>query len=369
MGRPKKNPEPEVEEKDASTQLDDLLSSLDKKYGKGMVQYGAKIKKQHIERWKLESPNISYVLGGGVPKGRIMEIYGPESSGKTTVATFMAAQIQKEGGRVAVIDAEHAFDLDYARTLGLNTEEVIMSQPGSGEESLGIAEDMAKTGIVDFIIIDSVAALTPQAEIEGEMGDQQMGQQARLMGKSLRKISPVCGSTGTSIMFINQLREKIGVVYGNPETTPGGRALKYWSSIRLDVRRIEYLNEGQEIIGIKARVKGAKNKTAPPFRKAEIEIIFGKGIQYEQEYVDHAITYEFIEKSASWFNLYKDGEHLERIQGKEKVVNYLKENPEYFEYLKERVDNAIAGVKEEISYEEGMNNEEKEQETPNNNSD
>lgn len=344
MGRPKKNQTEEVEgNQDVTKQLDSMMSELNKKYGKGMVQYGDSITRQHIDRWPLESPNLSYVLGGGFPKGRICEIYGPESSGKTTIATFIAAQVQKNGGRVAVIDAEHSFDLDYAQTLGLNKSETYLSQPGSGEEALGVTEDMVKTGLIDFIIIDSVAALTPQAEIEGEMGDQQMGQQARLMGKALRKISPLCGRTGTSILFLNQLREKIGVMYGNPETQPGGRALKFWASIRLDVRRSDYLNEGADnIIGVKARIKSAKNKTAPPFRKAEVEIIFGKGLQYEAEYVDHAIKYEFIEKSASWFSLYdSEGTFLEKLQGKERVVDYLKNNESYFSYLREKVNNAI----------------------------
>lgn len=221
MGRPKKNPIEESENnQDVSKQLDGLLSSLDKKYGKGAVQYGQNIAKQHIERWSLESPNISYVLGGGVPKGRILEIYGVESGGKTSIATFMAAQVQKQGGRIAVIDAEHAFDLDYAQTLGLNTSEILLSQPGSGEEALGIAEDIVKSRMFDFVIVDSVSALTPQAEIEGEMGDQQMGQQARLMGKGLRKISPHCGDTGTTLAFINQIRMKIGVIFGcvHPDT-------------------------------------------------------------------------------------------------------------------------------------------------------
>lgn len=202
----------ELDNENSQNQLDDLLKSLDKKYGKGAVQVGKEAKNQHIDRWPLESPNISYVLGGGVPKGRIMEVFGNESGGKTTLATFMAAQIQKQGGKVAVIDAEHSYDLDYARTLGLNTDDVLLSQPGAGEEALGIAEDLVKSGIFSFIIIDSVSALTPQAEIEGEMGDQQMGQQARLMGKGLRKISPLCGDTGTTLLFINQIRMKIGCV-------------------------------------------------------------------------------------------------------------------------------------------------------------
>jgi len=223
MGRPKKEAKEPVEEKEGGSkekELRSLLSDLDKKYGKGVVQYGNNIKKQHIDRWPLESPNLSYVLGGGFPKGRIAEIYGPESSGKTTIATFIAAQIQKNGGTVAIIDAEHGFDLNYAKTIGLDAESVLLSTPDSGEEALGVAEDMVKSGAVDFIIIDSVSALTPQAEIEGEMGDQQMGQQARLMGKGLRKISPICGKTGTSILFINQLREAIGVMFGcvHPDT-------------------------------------------------------------------------------------------------------------------------------------------------------
>ena len=223
MGRPKKNVTEEVDQsgdKNVQKELDSMMSELEKKYGKGAVQYGSQIKRQHIERWTLDSPMLNYVLGGGFPRGRITEIYGPESSGKTTIATFIAAQIQKQGGRVAIIDAEHAFDLDYARTLGMDTDQVWFSQPDSGEQALGVAEDMTKTGLIDFIIVDSVAALTPQAEIEGEMGDQQMGQQARLMGKGLRKISPHCGRTNTSILFINQLREKVGFVMGcvHPDT-------------------------------------------------------------------------------------------------------------------------------------------------------
>lgn len=332
------------EEKDVKKKLDSLISSMDKKYGKGTVFVGADASEnvKNIPRWEIESPAISYVLGGGLPKGRMIELYGPESGGKTSIATFLASQVQKAGDKVAVIDAENAFDLEYAQTLGLNTNEIIFTQPDSGNDALQIAEELTKSELIKLIIIDSVAALTPKEEMEAEMGDQQMGLQARLMSKACRKLSPVMKDNGTTIIFINQIREKIGVMFGNPETTPGGRAIKFFSSIRLDIRKIETINQGQDIIGIKSRLTARKNKTAPPFRKGEIEIIFGQGLQFYKEYVDFAVNYNIIEKGGAWYTLKdKKGNLLEKMQGGTSVAEYLREHEEYYNFIKNSVLSAM----------------------------
>jgi len=350
--RPKK--EQEATTPDVTKELNSLMNSINKAYGDGIVQIGESVMNQKVERWEIDSPNVSYVLGGGIPKGRIIELYGPESSGKTTLATFMAAQIQQRGGKVAVIDAEHGFDMEYAETLGLKKEEVVFSQPSSGEQALNVTQKMAESGLIDFIVIDSVAALTPEAEIAGEMGDQTMGLQARLMGRALRKLIAVCNETKTTLCFINQIRMKIGVLYGNPETTPGGKALKFYSSVRLEIRKVEWIKEKQEVIGVTSRVKGAKNKVAPPFRKAEINIIFGKGLQYEMEYVDHAITYDIVKKGGAWYSVFDEkGEFIDKFQGKDNLVAYLKENDDVFSLIKEQTKKAIAGkVINEVEEEE-----------------
>jgi recombination protein RecA len=327
--------------------LEKTLKELDKKFGKGSVFIGsnAEEKFRSIQRWKVDSPLISYILGGGIPKGRIIELYGPESSGKTTLATYLGKQVQGQGGRVAVIDAENSYDLEYARNVvGLNTDDIIFSQPDSGEQALEIAETLAATGEVDYIIIDSVAALTPLAELEAEMGDQQMGLQARLMSKACRKMRNILNTKDCTIVFINQIRMKIGVMYGNPETTPGGKALKFFTSIRLEVRKVEYITKGKDDpTGIKSRLKSSKNKTAPPFRKGEFVIDFSKGIDPTTEYVDFAVQYNIIEKSGSWYSY--NGDRLG--QGKDNVVNELLENEKLFDEIKDKVNNYLYPKKED----------------------
>lgn len=324
--------------------IDNILKDMRKKFGDGAIFHGSKdtMLEHRIPRWPLDSPSLSYVLGGGVPQGRIIEIYGPEAAGKTTLAIFLAAQIQKSGGQVLYVDFENALDIDYAATLGFDKNAAFFSQPNSGEEGLNIIESMCREGEIDYVLVDSVAAITPQAEIDGEMGDQQMGLQARLMGKALRKIGPLAKENGVTVLFLNQIREKLGTFSYNPETTPGGRALKFWSSIRLDMRRKEYVMDGANYIGILSRVKAIKNKTAPPMRQAEIEIRFGDGVQYHREFVDFGIEKEIIKKAGAWLTLNdEDGNEIQRTQGKAKMVEYLRENAEQFESLKERVYRAM----------------------------
>lgn len=343
-----------MEEKEAKKKLDSFLKDMEKSYGKGTVSSADTIEEfnRTIPRWPITSPIISYLLGGGVPKGRIIELYGPESGGKTSIASYLAGCVQQSlepGERVMVIDVENSYDLDYMKTMGLNTDNIIFSQPSSGEDALQIAEDAVKTGLVKFIIIDSVAALTPKAEIEGEMGDQQMGLQARLMGKGCRKLASILNQNKATVVFINQIREKVGVMYGNPETTPGGRALKFYSSIRIEVRKVEYLKQGQnDPYGLKTRIKAVKNKTAAPFRKGEVEIIFGKGLQFEKEYVAFAIEYDIIEKAGSWFAYGKEF----RMQGADNVADYLRDNPKLFNEIKEKVNSTMGILSTPVKEEE-----------------
>jgi len=326
--------------------LEKTLKELDKKFGKGSVFIGsdAEEKFRSIQRWKIDSPLISYILGGGIPKGRIIELYGPESSGKTTLATYLGKQVQDQGGKVAVIDAENSYDLEYARNVvGLNTDDIVFSQPDSGEQALEIAETLAATGEIDYIIIDSVAALTPLAELEAEMGDQQMGIQARLMSKACRKMRNILSTKNCTIVFINQIRMKIGVMFGNPETTPGGKALKFFTSIRLEVRKVEFITKGSdEPTGIKSRLKSVKNKTSPPFRKGEFVIDFFKGIDSTSEYVDFAVQYDIIEKSGSWYSY--NGNRLG--QGKDNVVKEFLQNEKLFKEIREKVNFYLYPKKE-----------------------
>ncbi len=328
------------------TDLDKFLTQMEKDHGKGSVITGdsAEILAKSIERWQLDSPILSYILGGGLPKGRIVETFGNESAGKTSISTFILGCVQKqlnENERVAVVDAENSYDLEYAKTLGLDVDKTLFSQPGSGEDSLQIAEEMIESGIVKCMIIDSVSALVPQAEIDGDMGDQQMGLQARLMSKACRKLSSLLAKQKASIIFINQLRSKIGVMFGSNETTSGGRALRFWSSIRLDVRRAEFITENDEPIGLKSRIKSVKNKTFAPYKKGEIEIIFGEGVQFEGEYLDFAVQNKVIDKSASWYII-----DNERIQGRARVIDYLKNNPVKYEEIKEKVDQSLGFIKD-----------------------
>ena len=310
--------------------LEHALADLDKQYGKGAVMKLGEQASQNVEVISTGNLELDLALGvGGVPKGRVIEIYGPESSGKTTVALHIVAEAQKKGGICAFVDAEHALDPAYAKKLGVNIDELYISQPDTGEQALEIAEALVRSGALDVVVVDSVAALVPKAEIEGEMGDSFVGLQARLMSQALRKLTGIVSKTGTIAIFINQLREKVGVMYGNPETTPGGRALKFYASVRLDVRRGEQLKNGSEVIGNRTKVKVVKNKVAPPFRVAEFDIIYGQGISREGTLLDMAVARDIIHKSGAWFS-YKD----QRIgQGRENTRQYLKDNPQVAEEI------------------------------------
>ncbi len=306
--------------------LDAALAQIEKQFGKGSVmKLGDKGANMNIETVPTGSLSLDIALGlGGVPKGRIVEIYGPESSGKTTVALHMVAEVQKRGGIAGFIDAEHALDPVYAKNIGVDIDNLYISQPDNGEQALEITETMVRSGAVDIIIVDSVAALVPKAEIDGDMGDSHVGLQARLMSQALRKLTGVISKSNCSVIFINQLREKVGIMFGNPETTTGGRALKFYSSIRLDVRRIESLKQSGEVIGNRTRVKVVKNKIAPPFKEAEFDIMFGKGISREGDILDLAANNNIINKSGAWYAY--EGEKIG--QGRENAKLYLREHPE-----------------------------------------
>lgn len=306
--------------------LDAALAQIEKQFGKGSVmKLGDKGAAMNIETVPTGALSLDIALGlGGVPKGRIVEIYGPESSGKTTVALHMVAEVQKRGGIAGFIDAEHALDPVYAKNIGVDIDNLYISQPDNGEQALEITETMVRSGAVDIIIVDSVAALVPKAEIDGDMGDSHVGLQARLMSQALRKLTGIISKSNCSVIFINQLREKVGVMFGNPETTTGGRALKFYSSIRLDVRRIESLKQSGEVIGNRTRVKVVKNKIAPPFKEAEFDIMFGKGISREGDVLDLAANNNIINKSGAWYAY--NGEKIG--QGRENAKTYLKEHPE-----------------------------------------
>lgn len=350
MGRPRKDQGSELNtdlsaEEGFSTStlsaIDNLIKELEKKHGKGtaMLMDEKVTGSLVIPRWEVDSPNISWVLGGGIPKGRIIEVYGPESAGKTSLACYLAGQVQKSSkfkDVVGFVDAEHAIDPEYAKSFGWDITKSVLSQPDYGEQALDVAEQMIKSGVIKFIVIDSVAALTPLAEMNGEMEDQQMGAQARMMGKGLRKLQPLCGEHGCTILFINQIRMKIGVMYGNPETTPGGRALPFYSSIRLEIRKVEDILMKDNAIGLLSRVKAVKNKTAVPKRKKLVKIVFGQGFAVEEEYVDFAIENNIIEKSGSWFMV--EGE---RMQGKSNVVAFLKDNPGIYQSIIDRTKDLL----------------------------
>lgn len=323
-----------LDEKDKT--LEDVLQNIEKQFGKGAIMKLGEGGVKDIETVSSGSLALDIALGvGGYPKGRIIEIYGPESSGKTTFALHAIAEVQKKGGRAAFIDAEHALDPVYAKNLGVDINELLLSQPDTGEQALEICEALVRSNAMSIIVIDSVAALVPQAEIEGEMGDSHVGLQARLMSQALRKLSGAINKTNTICIFINQLREKVGVMFGNPETTPGGRALKFYSSIRLDVRRSEQIKQGTEVVGNKTVVKVVKNKVAPPFKTAEVEIMYGEGVSKEGEIIDIATNLNILEKSGAWYSY--NGEKIG--QGKENVKLLLKENRELFNELNEKVRN------------------------------
>ena len=305
--------------------LEATLNSIEKEFGKGTVMKLGEKTAMQVDVVPTGCLDLDMALGvGGIPRGRITEVFGPESSGKTTVALHVVAQVQKMGGAAAFIDAEHALDPAYAKNLGVNIDELYVSQPNCGEDALEIAEALLRSGAIDIVVIDSVAALVPRAEIDGEMGDSFVGIQARLMSQAMRKLTGVVAKTNAIALFINQIREKVGVMYGNPETTPGGRALKFYSSVRLDVRRGEQLKNGSEVIGNRTKVKVVKNKVAPPFRSCEFDLIYGQGISREGSLLDQAVARDIIQKSGAWFS-YND----QRIaQGRDNARQYLKEHPE-----------------------------------------
>ena len=314
--------------------LDAALSQIEKQFGKGSVMKLGEYKAMEVEAISTGALSLDMALGiGGLPRGRIIEVYGPESSGKTTLALHVIAEAQKLGGDAAFIDAEHALDPVYAKKLGVNIDELIVSQPDTGEQALEITESLVRSGALDVIVVDSVAALVPKAEIDGDMGDSHMGLQARLMSQALRKLAGAINKTKTIIIFINQLREKIGVMFGNPETTTGGRALKFYASVRLDIRKIENIKQDGNVIGNRARVKIVKNKVAPPFREAEFDIMYGEGISKIGNIFDMAVNLDIIEKSGSWFSY--NGNRIG--QGRENVKKYLQDNPQLLEEVEKKV--------------------------------
>ncbi len=323
--------------------IDMALTQIEKQFGRGSImRLGDRIDAAGIQSISTGSISFDAALGvGGFPKGRVVEIFGPESSGKTTIALHAIAQAQKTGGAAAFIDAEHAMDASYAKMLGVNTDELLVSQPDSGEQALEIAEVLVRSGAIDILVVDSVAALVPKAELEGEMGDSLPGLQARLMSQALRKLTAIVSKSNTCMVFINQMREKIGVMFGNPETTTGGRALKFYSSIRVDIRRIASIKEGDLVVGSRTRVKIVKNKLAPPFREAEFDILYNQGISYEGDIVDLAVERKLIEKSGAWFS-YK-GERLG--QGRENAKLFIREHPEIAQTLDVKLRELLGLIK------------------------
>ena len=330
---------PKEENKDKL--LHDVLNDIEKDYGKGAVMKLGDRAAVDVEPIPSGSLLLDQALGiGGYPKGRIIEIFGPESSGKTTLALHAIAQVQKMGGRAAFIDAENAIDPVYARNLGVDIDELILSQPDSGEQGLNIMLMLIESGAVDLVVVDSVAALVPQAELDGEMGDLQVGSQARMMSKAMRKLAGLMNHNECTAIFINQLREKVGVVYGNPETTPGGRALKFYSSVRIDIRKADAIKNGSDIVGNKVRVKVVKNKVAPPFKQAVLEIIYGEGLSYISELLDLCVDADIVKKSGAWYSF--EGEKIG--QGKEAAKEYIKQNPDF----KEKLETLLKEKNEEV---------------------
>lgn len=323
---------------DRRAALEMALRQIEKQFGKGSVMKLGESASMSVETVSSGSIALDIALGvGGFPRGRVIEIYGPESSGKTTVSLHAIAEVQKSGGTAAFIDAEHALDPVYARKLGVNIDELLLSQPDTGEQALEIAEALVRSGAVDIIVVDSVAALVPKAEIEGEMGDSHVGLQARLMSQALRKLSGAISKSKTIAIFINQLREKVGVMFGNPETTPGGRALKFYSSIRLDVRRVESIKQGNDLVGNRTRIKIVKNKVAPPFKQADVDIMYGEGISREGSIIDMATEMDIIAKSGAWYSY--EGERLG--QGRENAKQFLKDNPAITETIEAKIRESV----------------------------
>ena len=338
--------------------LEAALGQIEKQFGKGSVMKLGDFSAMNVEAIPTGALSLDIALGiGGIPRGRIIEVFGPESSGKTTIALHIIAEAQKMGGEAAFIDAEHALDPVYAKHLGVDIDNLIVSQPDTGEQALEIAEALVRSGALDIIVVDSVAALVPKAEIDGDMGDAHVGLQARLMSQALRKLAGVINKSKCVIVFINQLREKVGVMFGNPETTPGGRALKFYASVRMDIRRIESLKQDGEVIGNRTRVKVVKNKVAPPFREAEFDIIYGKGISKEGNLLDIAVNLEIIEKSGSWFSYSGD-----RIgQGRENAKSYLMENPKIAEEIEKKIRDNYAQAFEKSLGDEVIDKEQEEE--------
>ena len=325
--------------------LELAISQIDRQFGKGSIM---KLGEDHVPTIENSVStgclSLDVALGvGGVPRGRIIEVYGPESSGKTTLALHIVAEAQKAGGYAAYIDAEHAVDPEYSKNLGVDTEELLISQPDTGEQALEICETLVRSGAVDVIVIDSVAALVPRAELEGDMGDTHVGLQARLMSQALRKLTGTVSRSNTTVIFINQIREKIGVMFGNPETTPGGRALKFYSSIRMEIRRITSLKDGGEMVGSRVRVKVVKNKVAPPFKQTEFDIMYGQGISYEGDVLDLAVSGDIVEKTGAWYSF----EDTKIGQGRENSKTYLKENIEVLDLITKKV-MSFMGLEQEI---------------------
>ena len=329
---------------DRDKALEDALSRIQKQFGQGSImKLGDESANRNIDTISTGSLSLDVATGvSGVPKGRVIEIFGPESSGKTTLTLHIVAEAQKAGGKAAFIDAEHALDPIYARNLGVNIDELLVSQPDTGEQALEICDMLASSGAIDVIVIDSVAALVPKAEIQGDMGDSHVGLQARLMSQALRKLTGTVNRTNTCVIFINQLREKVGIMFGNPEVTTGGRALKFYSSMRFDVRKVETIKQGDQMLGNRTRVKIVKNKVAPPFKKAEFDIMYGKGISLSGDVLDCAVEHDIVKKSGSWFSYNGD-----RIgQGRENVKNLLEENPEILEEIRLKVLDMLKGSEE-----------------------
>ncbi len=340
MSKEKKSETKENKESGAKD-LDALLSDLQDKFGDGAIMKLGDIKKSNVDTIPTGSFSLDLALGvGGIPKGRIVEIFGPEASGKTTLALNILAQAQAKNGKAAFIDAEHAMDPDYAERLGVKIKELLISQPDSGEEALNILDSLVRSGIIDIIVVDSVAALTPKAEIEGEMGAQFMGLQARMMSQALRKLTAISAKSNTTIVFINQLREKIGIMFGNPETTPGGRALKFYSSVRIDVRRIAQVKKGEDVVGNRVKAKVVKNKVAPPFREAEFDIMFGIGISYEADVLNAAIKHGIVTKSTATYSF--EGQKL--AVGFEKTVELLKQDAKLLKDIQQKTKAVVQGA-------------------------
>ena len=324
---------------DKEKALATALANIEKQFGKGAIMRLGENVTMNVDKISTGSLSLDVALGiGGVPRGRVVEIYGPESSGKTTIALHIAAEAQKKGGTAAFIDVEHALDPIYANALGVDIDSLLVSQPDTGEQAMEICEALVRSGAIDVVVVDSVAAMVPRAEIEGEMGDSHVGLQARLMSQALRKLTGSIGKTNTVVVFINQLREKVGVMYGNPETTPGGRALKYYASVRIDVRRIESLKQGGEVVGNRTRAKVVKNKVAPPFKEAEFDIMFGQGISKVGEILDIGVNMGIVQKSGSWFS-YGD---TRLGQGRDNIKEYFVQNPELAQEIEEKVFAKLA---------------------------